>query len=206
MRGNSLEFPVAKNTKARLLAAGTKLIAEHGLAGASVRDICAEAEAGRNMIHHYFGSKDGLYQAILEDFSSEGFAPAIRTIETPAQSAEEFRIKLELFLTETLEALVARSLVFRIMTREREAYLPLKEFRGALVTFLQAAQESGLIHEVLNVDMIPGHFLDRLGNQVLYALTLGEDSKENIIADPTYRREWLKANTQLLLFGIASKA
>jgi len=197
---------VATDTKTRLIAAGTKLIAEHGLAGASVRDICAEAEAGRNMIHHYFGSKDGLYQAILEDFSSEGFAPAIRTVETPAQTLEELRIKLELFLTETLEALVARSLVFRIMTREREAYLPLKEFRYALIFFLRAAQRSDLIHEDLNVDMIPGHFLDRLGNQVLYALTLGEDSNENIIADPTYRRAWLKANTQLLLFGIAVKA
>lgn len=194
-----------RNAKTRLLEAATKLIADHGLAGASVRDICAEAGVGRNMIHHYFGSKDGLYQAILDNFSSEGFAPAIRTIATPAASAEEFRIKMELFIAETLESLVAHSRVFRIITREQTQYLPLREYREAVLTFMRSAQESGFLRASIQLEMLPGILLDRLGNQVIYALSLGENPKQNVILDATYRRDWLKANSDLLIFGFAAQ-
>lgn len=195
-----------KNAKSRLLEAATKLIAEKGLAGASVRDICAEAGVGRNMIHHYFGSKDGLFQAILDNFSSEGFAPAIRTIATPAESAEEFRIKMELFIAETLEALVTHSRVFRIITREQTHYLPLREYRTALLDFLQAAQQSAFLRVSVQPDMLPGIILDRLGNQVIYALSLGEETDQNVILDADYRRAWLKANSDILIFGFAERS
>lgn len=195
-----------KNAKSRLLEAATKLIAEKGLAGASVRDICAEAGAGRNMIHHYFGSKDGLFQAILDNFSSEGFAPAIRTIATPAESAEEFRIKMELFIAETLEALVTHSRVFRIITREQTHYLPLREYRTALLDFFQAAQQSAFLRASVQLDMLPGIVLDRLGNQVIYALSLGEETDQNVILDGEYRRAWLKANSDILIFGFAERS
>ena len=195
-----------KNAKSRLLEAATKLIAEKGLAGASVRDIRAEAGAGRNMIHHYFGSKDGLFQAILDNFSSEGFAPAIRTIATPAESAEEFRIKMELFIAETLEALVTHSRVFRIITREQTHYLPLREYRTALLDFFQAAQQSAFLRASVQLDMLPGIVLDRLGNQVIYALSLGEETDQNVILDGEYRRAWLKANSDILIFGFAERS
>lgn len=197
---------VTTDAKSRLLEAGTKLIAEQGLAGASVRDICAEAGVGRNMIHHYFGSKDGLFQAILDAFSSDGFAPAIRTIAAPAQSAEEFRIKMQLLFTETLEVLVAHSRVFRIMNREQSAYLPLKPYRDALLNFLTQAQQDGFIRGTIATDMIPGVLLDRLGNQVLYALALGETKTQNVILDPVYRQDWAQANSDILIFGFAAPA
>lgn len=194
-----------RNAKSRLLEAATKLIAEKGLAGASVRDICTEAGVSRNMIHHYYGSKDGLFQAILDNFSSEGFAPAIRTIATPAESAEEFRIKMELFITETLEALVTHSRVFRIITREQTHYLPLKEYRSALLRYLNAAQQRGFVRASAQLEMLPGVILDRLGNQVLYALSLGEGTHQNVLLDADYRRVWLKANTDILIFGFADR-
>lgn len=193
-----------RNAKSRLLEAATKLIADKGLAGASVRDICAEAGVGRNMIHHYFGSKDGLFQAILDNFSSEGFAPAIRTIAAPAATAEEFRIKTELFIAETLEALVTHSRVFRIITREQTHYLPLKEYRATLLNYLDAAQQSGFLRASVQLDMLPGVILDRLGNQVIYALSLGDGTHQNVILDSDYRRDWLKANSDILIFGLVN--
>ena len=193
-----------RNAKSRLLEAATKLIADKGLAGASVRDICAEAGVGRNMIHHYYGSKDGLFQAILDNFSSEGFAPAIRTIAAPAETAEEFRIKTELFIAETLEALVTHSRVFRIITREQTHYLPLKEYRATLLSYLDAAQQSGFLRASVQLEMLPGVILDRLGNQVIYALSLGDETHQNVILDSDYRRDWLKANSDILIFGLVN--
>ena len=61
---------------------------EKGFAGASVREICKAADVSSNMIHHYFGSKQGLYDAVLERFSENVFDVPIRVISTPADTAE----------------------------------------------------------------------------------------------------------------------
>ena len=196
---------MASDAKQNLLYAGTRLFAEHGFAGASVRDICAEAGVGRNMIHHYFGNKDGLLQAILDAFSTSSFAPAIRLLAKPAGSVEEFRLKLELFIAEVFEVLISNAQIFRIVSREAGSLLPLTELRDSLVTYLCAAKDAGFIAADLDETMAPGFILDRLGGQVLYALRLGDEQKATVILDPAYRAEWLTANSRLLLFGLAAK-
>ena len=41
--------------------------ASNGLGGARVDEIADRANANKRMIYHYFGSKEGLFQAVLED-------------------------------------------------------------------------------------------------------------------------------------------
>ena len=53
-------------TRRRLLDAATKLFAEKGRDGTSVDEICQTSGVNCRMIYHYFGSKDGLYMAMLE--------------------------------------------------------------------------------------------------------------------------------------------
>lgn len=57
----------AEATKARILAAARKEFAKRGLAGARVDEIADRARANKRMIYHYFGSKDELFTAVLED-------------------------------------------------------------------------------------------------------------------------------------------
>jgi TetR/AcrR family transcriptional regulator len=56
--------PVA--TRARILAAAVEEFAHNGFAGARVAAIAETAGANKRMLYHYFGSKDGLYVAVLE--------------------------------------------------------------------------------------------------------------------------------------------
>jgi AcrR family transcriptional regulator len=56
--------------RSKIIAAAEKLFAEHGLTGVAVREIASEAGVNGAMIHYYFGNKDGLYQAILENAAS----------------------------------------------------------------------------------------------------------------------------------------
>lgn len=49
-----------------LLAAATAEFAAHGFAGARVGHICRQAGTTVRMVYHYFGSKSGLYVAVLE--------------------------------------------------------------------------------------------------------------------------------------------
>lgn len=56
----------AEATKARILDAAKKEFAKNGLGGARVDDIAEKAKANKRMIYHYFGSKEGLFQTVLE--------------------------------------------------------------------------------------------------------------------------------------------
>jgi AcrR family transcriptional regulator len=52
-------------TRARLLDAAADEFAAHGIAGARVDRIAAEAKANKQLIYAYFGSKDALFEAVL---------------------------------------------------------------------------------------------------------------------------------------------
>ena len=56
----------AESTRATILAAATKEFTEKGLSGARVDAIAHRTGINKRMIYYYFGSKDGLYGAVLE--------------------------------------------------------------------------------------------------------------------------------------------
>lgn len=57
----------AEATQARILAAAKSEFAQAGLGGARVDAIAERANANKRMIYHYFGSKEELFQRVLED-------------------------------------------------------------------------------------------------------------------------------------------
>jgi AcrR family transcriptional regulator len=56
----------AEATRARILQAAVHLVSLRGVDGTTVRDIAAEAHVSLATVLHYFGSKDGLYAAVVE--------------------------------------------------------------------------------------------------------------------------------------------
>lgn len=56
----------AEGTKARILEAAKREFARGGMGGARVDVIAEKARANKRMIYHYFGSKEGLFQTVLE--------------------------------------------------------------------------------------------------------------------------------------------
>jgi AcrR family transcriptional regulator len=55
-----------ERTMAEILAIATSEFAAKGLAGARIDEIAAATRTSKRMIYYYFGSKDGLYVAVLE--------------------------------------------------------------------------------------------------------------------------------------------
>jgi TetR/AcrR family transcriptional regulator len=68
-----------EGTRRRILQAALHEFSEKGISGARVDAIAARAETNKRMLYHYFGSKEGLYRAVLQ----EGLA------SQPAGSAEQ---------------------------------------------------------------------------------------------------------------------
>ena len=73
-QGDDTEVPMPKPrlrdadaTQKRILKAAKREFAKKGLAGARVDVIAEKANANKRMIYHYFGSKAGLFQRVLED-------------------------------------------------------------------------------------------------------------------------------------------
>ncbi len=58
--------PPPAKTRERILATATSLFARKGYAGVSVDEIVTRAGVNKRMVYHYFGSKSGLYTAVLE--------------------------------------------------------------------------------------------------------------------------------------------
>jgi AcrR family transcriptional regulator len=101
------------DTRAQLLAAAAEVFAQGGLRGARVQEIVQRAGISERMIYHHFGSKEGLYEAVLQDQWSRmqrAWWPAIERAAT-------------LEPREGLEA--AFRAFFQIHLRERRLLLPL---------------------------------------------------------------------------------
>jgi AcrR family transcriptional regulator len=70
------------STRSDLLTAGRKLFSERGYDGASVRAITREAGANLGAVTYHFGSKRGLYSAVLE----QGLRPLATRVRAVAGS------------------------------------------------------------------------------------------------------------------------
>jgi AcrR family transcriptional regulator len=65
-----------ERTRADILAVATKEFADQGYAGARINEIAAKTSTTKRMIYYYFGGKEGLYVAVLEQAYSR-----IRSLE-----------------------------------------------------------------------------------------------------------------------------
>lgn len=57
---------VTAQTRADIIAVATKEFVRHGYDGASINEIAAATETSKRMVYYHFGSKHGLYRAVLE--------------------------------------------------------------------------------------------------------------------------------------------
>jgi AcrR family transcriptional regulator len=85
-----LASPADLTGRARLREAALRLFAEHGVAGASVRDIAEAAGVTAGLITHYFGSKEGLKKEVDELMVQVFTEPlAMPLVGTPQERLQE---------------------------------------------------------------------------------------------------------------------
>ena len=66
-RKTGMREMAAQATREAILRAATKVFAKHGFEGGRVERISSAAKSHDRMIYYYFGSKEGLFIAVLED-------------------------------------------------------------------------------------------------------------------------------------------
>lgn len=63
--------PQDNTARTKLITVARKLFAAQGLEGTSTRDIAREAGLNISLISYYFGGKEGLYKAVIEEFAMQ---------------------------------------------------------------------------------------------------------------------------------------
>ncbi len=201
-------------TPARIRAVAARLFAERGYGDTSVRAICSAAGANVNAVSYHFGGKKGLYVALIQGLGDQRLASAQRILGTPASTVEEVDTRLVLFTEETLAAWLAEPELLMILFAElqqgfrncgEEAIASLGQQRAVLVAFLRAAQQSKLLRPDVDVDIVAGTLIERLGNQVVYSKVI-EANYGASIKDAEYRLHWVRQTIDILLHGTVRRA
>jgi len=201
-------------TRQSILDAAVSEFWEHGYRGASVRDICGRAGASSNAITYHFGSKEKLYQEILDQFAALQLEQAQTALSGELRSQEEFEIRLEMFLTQILVTYLDNRETLLIALREFEQLPPqsdasgireLIEINHSLSNFVQKAKDQGFVREDVDTGIVAGTLLDRLINQARYAHT-HEQFFGVTSLDPQYRAYWVRASLGLVLEGMKPRA
>ena len=100
--------------RAKIAAAAESLFAARGYDGTPIRDIAKKAGVNGAMIHYYFGSKEGLYRAILEAAASKVRALLVDTSSRAASTAD----RLASFVDAYAEYILNHPNLARILYRE----------------------------------------------------------------------------------------
>ena len=197
-------------TRIQILEAATELFAERGFYGASVRDITGRVGASANAISYHFGSKERLYQEIIERLASDQLELAERVLSTPARSPEEFAVRLEVFFTGLLECYLDNRDTIRIIFREFELLLPrgsdsvvgrMTHTNNVIAAFVREGIDAGLVRKDVDPDIVAGLLLDRVLNQARF--TEAHKIYFNVSTlEETYRKHWIQSTLGIVLHGI----
>jgi AcrR family transcriptional regulator len=102
----------------RLIAAASEEFAQHGYAGARIRNIVLAAGANLAAINYYFGGKEGLYRATLRHLASEAMARFPQRGERRAQPPETRLHRLVYAFLEGLAPEASSPALGRILAHE----------------------------------------------------------------------------------------
>jgi len=199
-------------TAEAIMGVATRLFAERGYEGTSVRAICEGADTNVNAISYHFGGKLALYTAVLDRMGGERLASAERILGRPPKDAADFEARLFLYAEESLAANLAAPELLIIAFNEwqqgfrhcdgkvtRETLMKENEL---LVGFLNSARRKRLLRKGVDPAIVAGALLERIHNQVRYA-----DAIDSIfgtsVKDPKYLRHWTEQTIDLLLYGAA---
>lgn len=147
--GGHDEEGVPARTKERLLDAGRRLFSDRGFHGTSVRALTTEAGVNLGAVTYHFGSKEGLYEAVLDDC----FGPVRQRVAMAARLPIPAMQRVELFVRGMYQHLtdnpeLPRLIVQELVLGESPAPPILRMLRavvGTLAEILEKGQEEGSI-------------------------------------------------------------
>ncbi len=160
------------SSRAALLSAARAAFAERGLEGARVDDIAKRAGTNKQLVYHYFGSKDGLYTAVLEDVYAQirDRERALRLDTLPAEEAMRRLIEFSFdFLAQSPDFVRILADENAHCGRHLETSARLEELNRPIIELTRATLDRGIADGVFRRGLDPLHvYLSIAGMSYFY--------------------------------------
>jgi TetR/AcrR family transcriptional regulator len=166
--------PQDVDSREALLDAAKRVFAEKGFEGATVKDLADAAGVNVSLVSYYFDGKENLYRECLKSVSRHHVASAQKVLKPPT-SAEEFRLRLQLFAEEFIALHRSEQHICKIVQHDLESANPvaLEIFKTTfipmfetLVQFIASAKANGLIRKNVDPDIATPIIFSSLSNLI----------------------------------------
>ena len=188
--------------RSALIAVATPLFAEKGFKGVSVRELAAAGGVNLSMISYYFGGKEGLYAAVL----NEQFATLKRVAEIKNMETDSLR-KFELYVRATVARYRKNPYLLRFYTSELTNPTPCFEtivkpaIRGVVQILLETFSD-GLSHEKFRDDLDPTDTVLALAGMINFYFLLEPATAELVDHAPERDEELIRHIMDIFTRGI----
>jgi AcrR family transcriptional regulator len=194
-----------RDTAGRIVTEATRLFAENGYDGVSIKKISVAAGVNIAAINYHFESKGNLFRHIIEQFLSELFVSSRKTL-LPPRSREDLKVRLEVFVRQTMDAIMRQpdviTIIHREMERSNEVFQQtIMKHREALIGFLQHAKRKGFVA----ADVDPLFAAEFLMGQIAHSRrrdSRGKDLYGRSPASEKFRDKWIRQTLRLFLDGV----
>lgn len=162
------------DARMKILTVSTRLFAEHGLHGISVREIAKASGLNLSLISYYFGGKEGLYKAVMENYANQVLNNLSHMFEIHADKLDK-----KIFI-ENMREFIRKFILLRkkspdiaiILYRERLSGLPFardvyentfSRIGTSIVELLRVAQKK----KIVKAEICPHDFILFLSEAIL---------------------------------------
>ncbi len=202
------ETRFSQDTAGRIVSESTRLFARKGYDGVSIKEISEAAGVNIAAVNYHFDSKARLFRHIIEQFLSDLFVSSRKTL-LPPQSPEDMKVRLEIFMRQTMEAIIRQPDVIAIIDRDRERSSEvfkktILKHREALIGFLEQAKKN----ELVAADVDPFFAAEFLMGQIAHGSRRDSVKKELFGHSPAaekFRDRWIQQTLRLFLGGIMNR-
>ena len=177
----------------RILSVAIRAFAELGYEGTTTAGVARDAGVTQPLVHHHFGSKEGLWRAAMDALFAN--VPRVAPVPADASLPEQLLAVAE----QVVRFVAANPEVTRVMAREGAAPSPrltylidryLREPFRRVVDAVQAGRRAGLIAPDVRPDLVPflvlgaaSHLFDvgALARQTLAINTTAARTREDLV-------------------------
>lgn len=191
------------NSRARrLIEAGRTEFGRHGLAGARVADVVRRAGVNQQLLFYYFGSKRGLYDAVLRDAEREIERAVGGIVTGPGRALE----RLGGALGALFDHLSARMELVGLLTApERGGAAPLAPAVKRLVVLFAEGQGRGEVRDDLDPHLAAAQALLLLVGFLRLESLVAASAPPLAAYEGALRERWRDAAVGLVLEGVAAR-
>jgi len=144
-----------RDTRSILLDAAATEFATNGLDGARMQAIVKRAGVNERMVYHYFGNKQGLYEAVLAD-QREAVSRHVSGANVTGNAHEAFGVVMK----QILHAMIERPFFLSLMLHEamsgwqNSPGIGLSDAPKALTTLFKRAQKEGAFRKDVRFESV----------------------------------------------------